>query len=60
MNKEQREGRLDNLRGRLKQGWGSASGDKAKEAEGATERASGSLKKAFGDLKQRLAKKLEH
>ena len=34
-------------------------GDKDKESEGASERASGAVKKAVGDLKHDLAKKLD-
>jgi uncharacterized protein YjbJ (UPF0337 family) len=60
MNREQKEGRFENLKGRFRQAVGTVSGDKEKEQQGATERAEGSLKKAFGDLKQKFAKKLEH
>lgn len=48
MNRDQREGRFENLKGRFKQAVGVATGDKAQEAEGATERAKGSLKEATG------------
>jgi uncharacterized protein YjbJ (UPF0337 family) len=60
MNKDQKEGRVENLKGRLKEAGGVVSGDKERESEGAKERAAGSMKKAFGDLKQKIAKKLEH
>jgi len=60
MNRDQKEGRFENLKGRVKQAAGIVSGDKEKESQGATERAEGSLKKALGDLKQRFAKKMEH
>ena len=60
MNREQKEGRFENLKGRFRQAVGTVSGDKEKEAQGAGERAEGSIKKALGDLKQRFAKKMEH
>jgi uncharacterized protein YjbJ (UPF0337 family) len=60
MNRDQKEGRFESLKGRIKQAAGSLTGDKAKEGEGASERATGAVKKAFGDLKERLTKKLEH
>jgi uncharacterized protein YjbJ (UPF0337 family) len=59
MNREQREGRFENLKGRVKQAAGSLTGDKAKEGEGAAERATGAVKKAFGDLKEKLTKRSE-
>jgi uncharacterized protein YjbJ (UPF0337 family) len=60
MNREQKEGRFENLKGRFRQATAGLSGDKAKEAQGAGERAEGSIKKALGDLKQRFTKKMEH
>jgi uncharacterized protein YjbJ (UPF0337 family) len=60
MNRDQKEGRFENLKGRIQQGGGSFTGDKSKEAEGAAERAAGAVKKAFGDLKDRLSKRLQH
>jgi uncharacterized protein YjbJ (UPF0337 family) len=59
MNKDQKEGRFENLKGRIKQAVGGLSGDKATEAEGGAQRAEGAVKKAFGDLKERFAKKPE-
>jgi uncharacterized protein YjbJ (UPF0337 family) len=60
MNKDQKEGVTKNLKGRLKQAAGVLTGNKDKEAEGAAERAAGAARKAVGDLKQGLAKKLDH
>jgi len=59
MDKLQKQGRFENLRGRFRQAMGTATGDKAKEAQGAGERAEGSIKKALGDLRERFAKKPE-
>ena len=59
MNKNQKDGALENLKGRVKQATGIVTGDKDKESQGASERASGAVKKAVGDLKHDLAKKLD-
>ena len=59
MNKTQKDGALENLKGRVKQAAGIVTGDKNKESEGASERASGAVKKAVGDLKHDVAKKLD-
>ena len=59
MNKEQRDGGVENVTGRAKQARAIVTGDKAKEAEGALERAGGAIKKAIGDLKHSIAKRLD-
>ena len=58
MNKAQKTGIVQNLKGRFKQALGVLEGDKKKESEGASERLGGAAKKAVGDLKQGVAKKL--
>jgi uncharacterized protein YjbJ (UPF0337 family) len=59
MNKEQKSGAVQNIKGRVKQAVGIVSGNKSKESEGASERAVGSVKRAVGDLKHGIAKKLD-
>lgn len=59
MNQDQKEGHIDNIKGRVKEAAGIITGDKAKEAEGASQRAGGAVKKAVGDLKHGIAKKLD-
>jgi uncharacterized protein YjbJ (UPF0337 family) len=59
MNKDQKDGAAENLKGRVKQAAGIVTGNKDRESQGATERASGAVKKAVGDLKHGLAKKLD-
>jgi uncharacterized protein YjbJ (UPF0337 family) len=59
MNKDQKEGLANNVKGRAKQVVGIVTGDKKQESDGATERLKGAGKKAFGDVKHDLAKKLE-
>jgi uncharacterized protein YjbJ (UPF0337 family) len=59
MNKDQKNGAVENIKGRVKQAAAIITGNKDKETEGASERASGALKKAVGDLKHGVAKKLD-
>lgn len=59
MNRDQKEGRVENVKGRVKQAAGIITGNKDKESEGASERAGGAVKKALGDLKHGIAKKLD-
>jgi uncharacterized protein YjbJ (UPF0337 family) len=59
MNKDQRSGAVQNIKGRVKQAVGVVSGNKAKESEGAAERAVGSVKKSVGDLRHDIAKKID-
>jgi uncharacterized protein YjbJ (UPF0337 family) len=59
MNKDQKNGAVENIKGRVKQAAAIITGNKDKEAEGASERAGGAVKKAVGDLKHGIAKKLD-
>jgi uncharacterized protein YjbJ (UPF0337 family) len=59
MNKDQKNGAVENIKGRVKQAAGIISGDKKQESEGASERAVGSVKKAVGDFKHGVAKKID-
>jgi uncharacterized protein YjbJ (UPF0337 family) len=59
MNKDQSSGAARNIKGRIKQAFGVLKGDKAKEREGASERAGGAARKAVGDLKHDVAKKID-
>ncbi len=59
MNKDQKEGLGQNIKGRVKEAVGVVTGDKDKESEGAAERALGAVKKAVGDVKHGIAKKLD-
>ena len=59
MNRDQKTGTVQNLKGRLKQAAGVVTGNKDKESEGATERTEGAVRKAFGDVKHDVAKKLD-
>ncbi len=59
MNKDQKDGAAENIKGRVKQAAGIVTGNKDQESQGASERASGAVKKAVGDLKHGIAKKLD-
>ena len=59
MNKDQREGTVQNIKGRAKQAAGVVTGNKNAEAEGAADRAKGAVRKAFGDVKRGIAKKTD-
>ena len=59
MNKDQKQGAVRNIKGRVKQAAGVISGNKDVESEGAADRAKGAAQKAFGDLKRGIAKKLD-
>ena len=59
MNKDQKEGTIENVKGRVKEAAGIVTGNKDQESEGASQRAKGGVKKAFGDLKHGIAKKIE-
>lgn len=59
MNQDQKDGQIDNLKGRVKEAAGIITGDKDKEAEGASQRVGGAVQKAVGDLKHDIAKKLD-
>jgi uncharacterized protein YjbJ (UPF0337 family) len=59
MNKDQKKGTEENVKGRVKEAAGILTGNKDRESEGAAERWTGATKKALGDLKHDVAKRLE-
>jgi uncharacterized protein YjbJ (UPF0337 family) len=59
MNKDQKDGTAENIKGRVKQAAGIVTGNRDRESHGASERAGGAVKKAVGDLKHDIAKKLD-
>lgn len=56
MNRDQIKGKFDNLKGRVKEALGAASGDKRTEAEGLGERVKGAVQKKFGDAKEAVSR----
>jgi uncharacterized protein YjbJ (UPF0337 family) len=56
MNKDQMIGKLENLKGRVKEALGTASGNKETEVEGFAERVKGAVQKTVGDIKQAFSR----
>jgi uncharacterized protein YjbJ (UPF0337 family) len=54
MNKEQSEGKLDELKGRVKEGVGAVTDDPNTQNSGTADRVKGNLKQTFGDVKESL------
>ena len=59
MNKDQKDGSAQNIKGRVKEAGGALTGDKKTQAEGLAERMAGAAKKAVGDIKHEVSKKLD-
>jgi len=56
MNKDQMKGKLENLKGRVKEALGSTSGNKSTEAEGFGERVKGAVQENVGDAKEAISR----
>lgn len=50
----QTEGKIDNLKGRAKDAWGSATGNKSLEAEGKLDRVKGRIQDEFGEAQREV------
>jgi len=48
------EGKLDQLKGAVKEGFGALTGNRSTEAEGKAERAKGAIQEGYGKLKSDL------
>jgi uncharacterized protein YjbJ (UPF0337 family) len=59
MNRDEFEGKKENLKGRVKQATGTLTGDEALEREGADERASGEARETVGKARERLGEAIE-
>jgi uncharacterized protein YjbJ (UPF0337 family) len=59
MNKDQKDGSVQNIKGRVKEAGGALTADKQTQAEGLAERVAGAAKKAVGDVKHAASKKLD-
>ena len=59
MNKDQVKGKVDNIKGRVKEAAGALSGDKKTQAEGLADRVKGAAQEKLGDLKHAAARKIE-
>jgi uncharacterized protein YjbJ (UPF0337 family) len=56
MNKDQMKGKLENLKGRVKEALGAASGDKQTQGQGFVERVKGAVEKKYGDAKDAISR----
>ena len=54
MNKDEMKGKFENLKGRVKEALGAASGDKRTQAEGFGERVKGAAQKKYGEAKEAI------
>ncbi len=54
MNKDQIRGRWEELKGKLKKGYGDATADRPKQAEGAIQEGAGKIQKGVADAVDRL------
>jgi uncharacterized protein YjbJ (UPF0337 family) len=52
--KRELKGKMDNLKGRVKQAFGTVSGDKEAEAKGAAERVSGAAEEKVGEVERKI------
>ena len=59
MNKDQRNGAGQNIKGRIKEAAGAISGNKKVEGEGIADRVAGAAKEAVGNAQHDVAKKLD-
>jgi uncharacterized protein YjbJ (UPF0337 family) len=58
-NEDEVKGKLDNLKGRVKQAAGAVTGDKKLEAEGAVERVKGAAQEKAGEIERKINKAAE-
>jgi uncharacterized protein YjbJ (UPF0337 family) len=56
MNKDQVKGKVENLKGRVKEAAGSLSGNKKTQAEGLVERVAGAAHEKAGDVKEAISR----
>jgi uncharacterized protein YjbJ (UPF0337 family) len=56
MNKDQIKGKVENLKGRVKEAAGALTGDKKTQVEGLGERVQGALHKKAGDVEETITR----
>ena len=59
MNKDQAKGKVENLKGRVKEAAGALTGDKKTQAEGMADRIKGAAREKLGDAKRAVAREVE-
>jgi len=59
MNKDQVEGKWDQIKGRAKKAWGELTDDDFKKAEGSIDKLYGVIQERFGDTKEAIKAKID-
>ncbi|MEO8430716.1 MAG: CsbD family protein [Acidobacteriota bacterium] len=59
MNRDEIEGRKDNIKGRIKEAAGTLTGNKDLESEGADDRAGGALQEGLGKARRKVGDAIE-
>ncbi|PRP66580.1 CsbD family protein [Nonlabens agnitus] len=59
MSDKEIDGKLDQAKGKVKEGYGKVTGDKSAEAEGKADQAEGKVKEAFGEAKRKVKNALD-
>jgi len=55
-NEDQVKGKLDKVKGAVKEGFGATTGDRSTEVEGKAERLKGAIREGYGDIKSDIKK----
>lgn len=59
MNKDQTQGKFEQLKGRARKAWGELTDDDIQKAEGSSEKLYGIIQEKFGDTKEAIQKRLD-
>lgn len=59
MNKDQAQGKFEQLKGRAKKAWGELTDDDFQKAEGSSDKLYGIIQEKFGDTKEAIQKKID-
>ncbi|MGE5412806.1 MAG: CsbD family protein [Syntrophomonadaceae bacterium] len=59
MNRDEREGKAENLKGRIKEAGGIVTGNEELEKEGADERSEGAIQEGLGRARRKVGEALE-
>jgi uncharacterized protein YjbJ (UPF0337 family) len=58
MNNDELNGKVDKLKGQVKQGWGKATNDEDTRAEGVADEAAGNVEEGFGKARRKVGEAL--
>jgi uncharacterized protein YjbJ (UPF0337 family) len=59
MNKDQLDGKAQNIKGRVKEAAGALTGNKGKQADGLADRVAGAVREKVGDVKHGAARRID-